>query len=142
MVIVLSKSPVLTETDFSKSFHLYTDALGVALGGVLVQEKEGVENPVTFLSQNMYTHEKACSTIEKELLVIKWAVTSLQYYLLCNPFILITDHAALEWLKDKGNHNEEFRGGCCPCSLHVPHLALTKEVTYQCGFSGPVAIDQ
>lgn len=36
--------------------------------------------------------------IEKEALVVKWVMDTLWYYLLGNPFVIMTDHAPLKWL--------------------------------------------
>lgn len=45
------------------------------------------------------------STIEWDALAIKWAVDTLRYYLLGNPFHLVTDHASLHWINNINETN-------------------------------------
>ena len=53
---------------------------------------------MTYLSRKLLPHERNYSTVEKEALAIKWAVTKLTYYLLGHQFVLMTDHAPLKWM--------------------------------------------
>lgn len=88
---------VLLSTDFQKPFILQTDASGVRLGAVLLQEVDGDRRPVAFLSRKLFPRETSYSTVELECLAIKWATDSLRY-VLGRPFVLETDHRALQWL--------------------------------------------
>lgn len=71
------------------------DALGVALGAVLTQEKERTKHPIVYASHKLVEHEWKYSTTEHEYLPIKWAVDLSHYYLLGIPFILVTYHTPL-----------------------------------------------
>ncbi|KAJ8353390.1 hypothetical protein SKAU_G00209570 [Synaphobranchus kaupii] len=53
------------------------------------------ERPVLYLSRKLLPRETRYSTIEKECPAIKWALDSLQYYLLGREFDLDTDYRAL-----------------------------------------------
>ena len=75
------------------------------MGGVLSQIRDGEEYPVTYLSQKLLPHERNYSTVEKEALAIKWAITKLSYYLLGHEFLLVTDHAPLKWMATTKDSN-------------------------------------
>lgn len=59
------------------------------LGAVLSQ---GSEHPMLYINRKLSMQETKYSTIEKECLVIKWAVLTLRYYLLGRAFTLCLDH--------------------------------------------------
>lgn len=101
---------VLHSPDFEKPFTLQTDASGVGLGAVLLQEVEGERRPVVFLSRKLLDRETRYSTVEKECLAMKWAIDTLRYYLLGRHFILETDHRALQWLHRMRDANMRIAG--------------------------------
>ncbi|KAK7898999.1 hypothetical protein WMY93_019852 [Mugilogobius chulae] len=102
--------PVLQSPDFDLPFILQTDASGVGLGAVLLQEKDGDRRPVVFLSRRLLDRETRYSAVEKECLAMKWAIDSLRYYLLGRHFILETDHRALQWLHRMREANTRIAG--------------------------------
>ena len=70
----------------------------------------GEEHPVAFYSRKLLPREEKYSTIEKECLAIKAACWSFRVYLLGRPFIVQTDHRALEWLdRMKESHSRLTR---------------------------------
>lgn len=91
----MCSSPVLQSPDFTKSFLVQVDASAIGLRAVLVQGAQGNEKPVIYLSRKLLPRETRYLAIEKECLAIKWALESLQYYLLGREFSLETDHRAL-----------------------------------------------
>ena len=102
----LCKHPVLLCPDFTKPFVLQTDASGYGLGAVLSQsDAENAVKPVVFISRKLLPRELHYATIEKECLAIKWALETLQYYLLGRTFTLVTDHAPLVWLSRNKDTN-------------------------------------
>ena len=101
---------VLHSPDFDKPFTLQTDASGVGLGAVLLQEVEGEQRPVVFLSRKLLDRETRYSTVEKECLAMKWAIDTLRYYLLGRHFVLETDHRALQWLHRMRDANMRIAG--------------------------------
>jgi len=68
------------------------DASDVSLGAVLSQ------NPVLYIRRKLEKHEKNLSKLEKESVGVKWALENLWYYLLERKFVLVTDHALLQWM--------------------------------------------
>lgn len=104
----LCSSPVLCSHDFSKRFLVQVDASAVGLGAVLAQGDPGEEKPILYLSRKLLPRETRYSAVEKEGLAIKWALESLQYYLLGREFDLETDHRALTWINSMKDHNSRL----------------------------------
>ena len=96
---LLCSAPVLKGPDFNKHFILQTDASERGIGAVLSQlDEDQEEHPIAFFSRKLLSREEKFSTIEKECLAIKLACQSFRVYLLGRPFLIQTDHRALEWL--------------------------------------------
>lgn len=102
----LLEDPVLHSPDFSRPFIVQADASATGLGAVLAQRYPEGEKPVAYLSRKLQPAERRYATIEREALAVKWAVTAWQYYLTDNPFVLITDHAPLQWIHRVKDHND------------------------------------
>uniref|UniRef100_A0A0A9X844 Retrovirus-related Pol polyprotein from transposon 17.6 n=2 Tax=Lygus hesperus TaxID=30085 RepID=A0A0A9X844_LYGHE len=78
---LLCNDPILQYPDFSKPFHLTTDASNVALGAVLSQTTNGADLPIAYASRTLNDSEQKYSPIEKELLAIVYAVGYFRPYL-------------------------------------------------------------
>ncbi|XP_066518865.1 uncharacterized protein [Hoplias malabaricus] len=94
----LTSEPVLRSPDFNRPFRVQTDASERGLGAVLVQDFNGEEHPVLYISRKLTPPEQRYAALEREALAIKWAIEELRFYLTGRPFILVTDHAPLQWL--------------------------------------------
>lgn len=94
----LTSSPVLRFPDFSKPFILQTDASGLCLGSVLLQEFSDGLHPIQYASRRLNDAEKKYSAYELETLSCVWAMEKFKSYLLHQKFILQTDSMALKWL--------------------------------------------
>src|SRR6202020_28267 len=97
---MLIKSPVLVYPDFEQPFILYTDASGTGLGAVLSQlQDDGKEGVIAYASRSLNQAEQNYSVTDQECLAVVWAIKHFQHYLGLRPFIIVTDHSALKWLK-------------------------------------------
>ena len=106
---ILCSSPVLASPDFTRSFILQTDASERGVGAVLSQcDGDGQEHPIAYFSRKLLPREEHYSTIEKECLAIKLGVQAFRVYLLGRPFLIQTDHRALEWLDRLKDNNHRL----------------------------------
>lgn len=105
---VLSSQPILALPKFDKPFIVQTDASGVGLGAVLLQEYGGDRFPVAYVSRKLTGPETRYSTIERECLAIIWGISKLSRYLYGRKFILQTDHKPLVFLKTSVYHNSRI----------------------------------
>ena len=67
-----------------------------------------MDHPVAYFSRKLFLREQKYSTIERECLAIKLATQALRVYLLGKPFIVQTDHRALEWLDRLKENNAKL----------------------------------
>lgn len=99
---ILSSDKVLRGPDFKLPFILQCDASqqrqGIAV--VLSQiDQNNVERPVLYLSRKLTKAECNYNITELECLAVVWGCEQCHVYLVGNPFIIQTDHKALESLK-------------------------------------------
>ena len=93
----LVKAPVLALPDFSLSFVIETDASGVGIGAVLMQQG----HPLAFISKALSATHQAWSAYDKEMLAILFAVKKWHYFLVSRHFIIRTDHQPLKYLMEQ-----------------------------------------
>ena len=60
--------------DYQKDFKLYLAAADTTIAMVLVQEDDGIEHPVYYLSKNLNDTESKYSYVEKLVLAVVQAV--------------------------------------------------------------------
>ena len=90
---------MLQYPDWSRTFHVHTDASKLGVGAVLMQEDNQRQlRPLQYASQALSPTQQCWDTREQELYAVKWAVEQWRPYLLGRKLIVETDHANLKWL--------------------------------------------
>ena len=96
---LLTQAPILAYPNFSQDFHLETDASGLGLGAVLLQEQDdGAMKPLAYASRTLQQHEKHYGATEMEALGVVWAIRHFRQYLYGHRCHVHTDHEALKSL--------------------------------------------
>ena len=84
------------ETD---PFVLDTDAADHSIGAVLSQRQNGVERVIAYAGRTLTPSERHYCTTRKELLALVYFTRYFKQYLLGRPFVVRTDHSAINWLR-------------------------------------------
>lgn len=92
--VALTSAPVLALPNYSTPFVVETDASGIGIGAILMQNG----HPIAFISKGLSSCQVALSVYEKELLALVFAVTKWYHNLLGKYFIVKTDQKALKYL--------------------------------------------
>jgi len=95
----LTSADVLALPNDEGKFILDCDASDNAIGAVLSQVQNGEERPIFYASQLYDKHQRNYNVTRKELLAVITFVRKFRQYLLGKPFLIRSDHAALQWLK-------------------------------------------
>ena len=93
--LLLTTAPVMAAPREGAGFILDTDASDETLGAVLQQEQDGKVVVIAYASRALIAAERVYCTTREELLAIIYGLKQFRHYLLVNPFIPRTDHAAL-----------------------------------------------
>lgn len=102
--ISLSEAPVLSLPRPDRPFILQTDASNIALGGVLMQEREdGKRVVVTFFSHKFTSAERNWPVHERELFGLVFALRKFRHYLMGADVKYEGDHKPLAWIKTQKN---------------------------------------
>lgn len=89
-----------------RSFNVQTDASDKGVCGILYQlDEEGQHNVIAIASRCLTKPEINYSTTEKELLAILYSLEKFRTYIIGVPFVIITDHQCLTFLKSVNFQN-------------------------------------
>ena len=125
----LVSAPVLALPDFTKSFHLETDASATGIGAVLSQN----QHLIAYISKALGPKAQAMSTYEKECMALIMAVTKWKPYLQHKEFTIATDHRSLIHLGDQklleGMQQKAF----------IKLLGLQYKIIHKKGLDNPAA---
>src|SRR5215216_4706688 len=100
----LTTPPILAYPEFTKPFILYTDTSTYTLGVILSQKDDDKkEHVIAYASRTLNKHERNYSITELECLAVIWAIKYFHHYLHGQKFTVITDYAALIYLKNMTN---------------------------------------
>ena len=97
----MASAPVLAFPNFDgvAPFILDVDASGTGLGAVLSQQQDnGQERVIAYASRLLSDAETRYAVTKRELLAAVWSTKHFRCYLLGRPFVIRTDHKALEHL--------------------------------------------
>jgi len=103
----MTTTPVLALPDFTKLFVIESDASGVGIGAVLMQEGQ----PLAFTSKALSPLHLSMSVYDKEMLAIVHAVTKWRPYLIGRRFQIRTDHRSLKYLLEQRISSMEQKNG-------------------------------
>lgn len=95
---IVANSFKLFYPNYDLPWILRVDASKLGVGSVLLQDCDGVLQPIMFQSSKFSKQAVNWSTIEQECYAIYYSVHSLDYYLRCKHFIIETDHRNLIWM--------------------------------------------
>lgn len=99
----ITEAPILIYPDFTKPFLVLTDASGKGLGAILAQVIDEKEHPIAYISRSLKPAEQNYPVFEQEALAVVWAVKQFRTYLYQHKAIIVTDHAALQYILKKPN---------------------------------------
>ena len=104
----LVEETTLTFPDYrtgASPLELYVDASGQGAGACLMQKQEGVYKPIAYASVAFTEAERNYSTIERELLALRFGVKNFRTFLFGTKFVIYTDHKPLLYLHNMCKDN-------------------------------------
>ena len=95
-----NSAPILAYPDNNSEFILDTDATNTGIGAVLSQIQNGEEKIEAYASRALNKHHIKYCTTYKELLSVITFIRQYRHFLWGRHFIVRTDHASLDWLRN------------------------------------------
>lgn len=101
---ILSTEPVLAFPDYTKPFHIFTDASLVGQGGALMQKGENnLFRAICYCSRTLSASERKWPAVQVELSAIVFALREFRAFIYQSEVILHTDHKPLTYLMKKAD---------------------------------------
>ena len=104
----LLKDVVLCHPDYSEGaekLELFVDASGVGSGGCLMQKQRGEYRTIAYASMTFTPTQARYSTIDRELLAIRWGVKVFRPFIFGIPFVIFTDHKPLLFMNNMSHES-------------------------------------
>ena len=101
--------PLLVHPDPNKPYILYTDDSDLCIGACFTRQSNGDEKLIYYLSHKLSKSQCKWSVVEKEALVIYFALQRLDYYLHYAQFVIRTDHKPLKYLLESPMQNKKIQ---------------------------------
>jgi hypothetical protein len=95
---LISRDAMLRMPNLNSKFILTTDASDIAIGSVLSQLRNGIEEPIYYFSKTLNDTQRKYSATDKELLAVMRSIEQFRPYLVGKKFLLRTDHKAITYL--------------------------------------------
>lgn len=100
----LTTAPVLCHPDYNKTFFVQCDASKTGVGSVIFQkDDEGFDHPIAYFSKKLNRTQRNYSVTELECYAVVLSIKKFRQYLEGYEFVVITDHASLQWLMRQSN---------------------------------------
>jgi predicted aspartyl protease len=96
--LLMTSAPCLAYPLPQGQFILDTDASDKSIGAELTQIQDGKPKVIGYASMVLTPSQRKYCTTRKELLAVVTFTRHFRHYLLCNKFLLRTDHNSLTWL--------------------------------------------
>lgn len=87
----LVKASLMYAPDYQRDFNLYLAAADTTIAMVLVQEVDGIEHPIYYLSKNLNDTESKYSYVEKLALAAVQAIQRFRHYVLFRKTTILSD---------------------------------------------------
>jgi RNase H-like domain found in reverse transcriptase/Integrase zinc binding domain len=101
----LQNATMMYHPDFRLPFHVFSDASTKAIGGVLIQYRDGIAHPVAYVARKLTSAEVNYTTTEQEMLAYVYCFTQWRCYLEGSQVLLHSDHEPLTWLATQERPN-------------------------------------
>ena len=101
----LQQAPILKYPDPHASYTLYTDASKYAYIGILIQNNNGTDHPITYISGLFHRSQLNWATPTKEAYAIYMSVKKLSFYIDTAKITVKSDHLPLKKFLEKNTLN-------------------------------------
>ena len=91
----IANAPIVKFPDYSKAFHLHTDASNTGIGAVLMQETNGILHPIAYVSKTLNKAQRNYATTKREALALVYALEQFRHIILQFEVHVYTDHLPL-----------------------------------------------